>query len=257
MKKTGILLILSLLFCSAFIGCGKVEKHISPVADKAGENTVSSVPTASEATAPEPSPEELIASLPYKPGRMGYYVMADPGIEADSEVLDSISFDETDGAVELERYRVSNRQHDLIKIGMQIGGFILIDIPKDMIDEAADNFDGFRALADYVGKKVLPDVYPEKAIIGGGGHITGGTHNSFVRITYQMGEGMKKAQQWHCIYVGEKYCYDFWQDQSWFSDCGAAIMESLTAEDIKPERNRDAAFHWTIEEVREQGKFVF
>ena len=163
----------------------------------------------------------------------------------------------TDGDVELTRYQVSNRQHDLIKNGMQVGGFILIDIPKDMLDEAVDSFDGFKALADYVGKQVLPDVYPEKAIIGGGGHLTGGTHNSFVSITYQMGEGQSKAQQWHRIYVGENYCYDFWQDQSWFSDGGAAFMESLTAEDIKPERNRDAAFKWTIEEVQEQGKFVF
>lgn len=34
-------------------------------------------------------------------------------------------------------------------------------------------------------------------------------------------------------------------------------MKSLSAEDIKPEWNREAVFHWTVEEVQEQGKFVF
>ena len=56
-----------------------------------------------------------------------------------------------------------------------------------MLTDAAGNFDGFKALAEYVGKKVLPDVYPGKAIIGGGGHTTGGDNNSFVAISYQMG----------------------------------------------------------------------
>lgn len=257
MKKRYITLILTFLLCAILMGCGKEDKHLNTVTEAADGGVVSSAPTVSEATDAESFSEELVSSLPYKPGRIGFYIMADPDIEAGSEVLDSISFNATDGDAELTRYQVSNRQHDLIKNGMQVGGFILIDIPKDMLDEAVDSFDGFKALADYVGKQVLPDVYPEKAIIGGGGHLTGGTHNSFVSITYQMGEGQSKAQQWHRIYVGENYCYDFWQDQSWFSDGGAAIMESLTAEDIKPERNRDAAFKWTIEEVQEQGKFVF
>ena len=183
--------------------------------------------------------------------------MAAQDIEVGSEVLDNVSFDATDGAVELNRCRVSNRQHDLVKNGMQVGGFILIDIPKEMLTDAAESFDGFKALAGYVGKKVLPDVYPDKAIIGGGGHTTGGSNNSFAVISYQMGEGMSKAQQLHRIYVGEKYCYDFWYDQTWFYDGGDAIMKSLSAEDIKPEWNREAVFRWTVEEVQKQGKFVF
>lgn len=200
---------------------------------------------------------EAPSELPYKPGQMGVYVMADPDMEADPEVLDSVHFDATDGQSELTRYRVSSCRHDLVKNGMQVGSFLLIDIPREMLDKAAEDFDGFKTLAQYVGKKVLPDVYPGKAVIGGGGHTTGGVHNSFALMTYRIGEGMGKAQQWHSIYVGEKYCCDFWHDQSWFYDGGGAIMESLSAEDIKPERNREAVFHWTVEEVQAQGKFVF
>ena len=257
MKKTYITLVISLILCTVLMGCGIEEEHMVVATESTGKGIENSVPTVLETVASEPSTEELIASLPYKPGKMGYYVMASSSIEADPEVLDSIYFDATDGDVDLTRYRVSNRQHDLIKNGMQVGGFILIDIPKEMLEDTADSFDGFKALADYVGKLVLPDVYPEKAIIGGGGHNSSGTHNSFVSISFQMGEGMDKAQQWHRIYIGENYCYDFWQDKTWFSDCGAAIEGSLAAEDITAERNRDAVFNWTTEEVQEQGKFVF
>ena len=246
MKKARDILLLTLLLCFVLMGCRKKEERLNTATEAAETET-----TASAAEG------ENLSALPYKPGRMGLYVMADPEIEADPEVLDSISFDATDGSVDLNRYHVSNRQHDLVKNGMQVGGFILIDIPKEMLTDATESFDGFKALAEYVGKKVLPDVYPGKAIIGGGGHSTGGDNNSFVVISYQMGEGMSKAQQWHQIYVGEKYCYDFWYDQTWFYDGGTAIMESLTAADIKPEWNREAVFRWTVEEVQEQGKFVF
>lgn len=245
MKKARDILLLTLLLCFVLMGCGKKEERLNTATEAAETET-----TASAAEG------ENLSALPYKPGRMGLYVMADPEIEAGPEVLDSISFDATDGSVDLNRYHVSNRQHDLVKNGMQVGGFILIDIPKEMLTDATESFDGFKALAEYVGKKVLPDVYPGKAIIGGGGHTTGGDNNSFVVISYQMGEGMSKAQQWHQIYVGEKYCYDFWYDQTWFYDEGA-IMKSLSAEDIKPEWNREAVFRWTVEEVQEQGKFVF
>lgn len=245
MKKARDILLLTLLLCFVLMGCGKKEERLNTATEAAETET-----TASAAEG------ENLSALPYKPGQMGIYVMADPEIEAGPEVLDSISFDATDGSVDLNRYHVSNRQHDLVKNGMQVGGFILIDIPKEMLTDAAESFDGFKALAEYVGKKVLPDVYPGKAIISGGGHTTGGDNNSFVAISYQMGEGMSKAQQWHRIYVGEKYCYDFWYDQTWFYDEGA-IMKSLSAEDIKSEWNREAVFHWTVEEVQEQGKFVF
>lgn len=251
MKKTHKVLLIVLFACTLLMGCGKKQAPQEAAAEAA--ETVSA---ASEATDPA-AEEEAVLELPYTPGAMGVYVMAAPDMEAGPEVLDSVHFDATDGQVELTRHRVSSRQHDLVKNGMQVGGFLLLDIPKEMLDAAAESFDGFKALAEYVGKQVLPDVYPGKAVIGGGGHVTGGENNSFVSITYKMGDGADKAQQWHRIYVGENYCYDFWYDQSWFYDGGGAIMQSLSAEDIKPERNRDAVFHWTVEQVQEQGKFVF
>lgn len=252
MKKTRRVLLITLFICAILMGCEKKQSHLETATEAAEKVTVNS-----ELMDSATSEEEAAPELSYTPGQMGVYVMAAPDIEAGPEVLDSVHFDATDGQVELTRHRVSNRQHDLVKNGMQVGGFLLIDVPKEMLNEAAESFEGFKALAEHVGKQVLPDVYPGKAVIGGGGHTTGGTNNSFVSITYKMGDGVGKAQQWHRIYVGENYCYDFWYDQSWFYDGGGAIMKSLSAEDIKPERNREAVFNWTVEQVQEQGKFVF
>lgn len=143
MKKEHHIVLLALLLSIILIGCGKKGKHLF----------VTTEATERETTASAAAERETLSELPYMPGRMGVYVMADQNIEAGSEVLDNVNFDATDGVMELTRYRVSNRQHDLIKNGMQVGGFILIDIPKEMLNDAAENFDGFKALADYVGKR--------------------------------------------------------------------------------------------------------
>ena len=246
MKRTQSVLLFALLFSLILAGC--VKK---------GRETVAAKPAVYQSTAPATTEGETPTELPYAPGQMGVYVMAAPEIKVGPEVLDSVHFDATDGEAELTRYRVSNCQNDLVKNGMQVGGFLLLDISEEMLTEAADNFDGFKALAESVGKQVLPEAYPGKAVIWGGGHTTDADNNCFALVIFKMGEGQGKAQQVHRIYVGEDYCYDFWIDQTWFSDGGEAILKSLSAEDIKPERNRDADFHWTVEEVQEQGKFVF
>ena len=109
MKKAHHIVLLALLLSIILIGCGKKEKHLF----------VTTEATETETTASAVAEGETLSELPYRPGRMGVYVMADQNIEADSEVLDNVSFDATDGVMELTRYRVSNRQHDLIKNGMQ------------------------------------------------------------------------------------------------------------------------------------------
>ena len=246
MKKTWVSLLLALLLCALLAGC-----------EKKGMETAVTKPARGKPAVPVVTEGEAPSELPYQPGQMGVYVVTDPELEAAPEVLDSVHFDLTDGAVELTRYPVSNCRHDLVKNGMQVGGFLLLDIPKEMLTEAADNFDGFKALAKFVGEQVLPEVYPDKAVIWGGGHTTGGDINCFVTVIFKMGDGEGKAQQIHRIYVGKTYCYDFWYDQTWFYDGGTAILKSLCAQDIRPEQNRDAQFHWTVEEIQEQGKFVF
>lgn len=157
MKKAHHIVLLALLLSIILIGCGKKEKHLF----------VTTEATETETTASAAAERETLSELPYRPGQMGVYVMAAPDIEADSEVLDNVNFDATDGVMELTRYRVSNRQHDLIKNGMQVGGFILIDIPKEMLNDATENFDGFKALADYVGKRFFQTFIRAKPSLAG------------------------------------------------------------------------------------------
>lgn len=238
-------------------GCGKKEAQMPASSEAVSQSNSRDVSTVPEAPTAELSNEELIASLPYKPGSLGIYVMAAPNIEAGPEVLDSISFEATDGEAELTRYRVSNRQHDLIKNGKQIGGWVLTEIPREMLDNAADNFDGFKALTAHLGEQLFPSLYPEEFKVTGGGHVTEGSHNSFVIVSFVKSDGMDKVQYVLYLYVGEEYCYILWHDSSYFADSGERIMQTLSAGDIKPEQNHGAVFNWTVKEIQKQGKFVF
>ena len=106
MKKTWERLLLALLLCALLAGCGKKGMETAVTKPARGKPAV---PAATEEAPPE---------LPYQPGQMGVYVVTDPELEAAPEVLDSVHFDLTDGAVELTRYPVSNCRHDLVKNGM-------------------------------------------------------------------------------------------------------------------------------------------
>ena len=53
--------------------------------------------------------------------------------------------------------------------GVQAGGILLVDLPGDLLDQAAESREGHTALADYLAKQVMPDVYPARAHLNGGG----------------------------------------------------------------------------------------
>ena len=129
MKKVCHVLLSVLVLCFILVGCGKKDEQLNIAIEATEGKTLIYESTTSSATEKK-GPSEL----PYKPGQMGVYVMADPDIEANSEALDSVHFDATDGEAELTRYHVSNSQHDLVKNGMQVGGFILIGIFLDIKD---------------------------------------------------------------------------------------------------------------------------
>ena len=78
MKKAQHIVLLALLLSIILTGCGKKEKHLF----------VATEATETETTASAAAERETLSELPYRPGRMGVYVMAAPDIEADSEVLE-------------------------------------------------------------------------------------------------------------------------------------------------------------------------
>lgn len=204
-----------------------------------------------EATHPEetlqsqtlPSSEPDIAmTFDYAPGSMGIYVKADPAVEAGPEVLDGISMTLSDQKATLTRARVSNAQFDFVKNGVQIGGFVLVDIPREKLETQPQSWAEFESIAGLIASQVMADVYPSQSHISGGGHIDFGFAVP-VCMTFMVLDN-SKHQYIHNIYVGETYIYDFWQDTAWLADSGETIMSTLSAADIKPELNQATA--WSI-----------
>lgn len=233
MKKVHLFLLTAV--CLAMLaGCGKKEALVPAVPET--EPQVS-------AQLPDALPQEPeVPVFDYAPGSMGIYVKADPNIEAGPEVLDSITMTLSDKDKELTRHRVSDRQFDFIKDGHQIGGFVLVDIPREMLEKAPESWTDFEAAADHIAKQVMPDIYPSGAYISGGGHVDFG-YDLPVYMIFSIRTD-NKDQYMHHIYIGEKYIYDFWHDTCYLADGGETIMSTLVAEDIKPELNQHA--DWTI-----------
>ena len=230
-----------------FSGCGKEEAAFQSVPETTSlDSTVQREETAATtqtSQGQDTAVQEESTAIDYGPNPWsGTYIMADPNMEADPEVLDSITMTLPE---DVTRHRVSNCQIDFVKNGTQVGGFLLVDIPEDMLEKASQTKEDFEVLSDHVAKQVMPDIYPAEASLWGGGHTKGRNHylTIFVKTAEKNGAW---TQYRHYIYVGEEYCYDFWIDEGWWGDSGFGIMESLSCADIKPELN-EVEFAWSNE----------
>lgn len=236
-----------ILFCllaislTVLTACGKSEAPPPSVPQTIlPEPTEEAQTLASQAPATTPVQEEAVTP-DYGPNPWTQtYITTDPSIEATPEVLDSITMTLPD---DVTRHRVSDRQFDFVKNGTQVGGFLLVDIPEEMLKKAAETKEDFEVLSDHVAKQVMPEIYPEEACLWGGGHIKDSGHYLHISIKTTEKDGLW-GQYRHHIYVGEEYCYDFWIDEAWWGDGGRGIVDSLSAADIKPELNK-AEFAWS------------
>lgn len=241
-KHFGLLLLCIVLACMTILaGCGK-EKESSLNASESMRQNTSQPEETEQPYDTVPQEQDSAVTFDYTPGSMGIYVKADPDMKADPEVLDSITMTLSDKKAELIRQRVSNCQFDFVKSGHQIGGFVLVDIPREMLEKEPESWEEFTSVVDYIAKQVMPDAYPTNSYISGGGHLDFG----FDLPSYMtfMIQNDNKDQYIHNIYVGEKYVYDFWFDTGWLADSGETIMSTLSAEDIKPELNQSTS--WSI-----------
>lgn len=241
-KHFGLLLLCIVLACMTVLaGCSK-EKESSLNASEAMQQSTAQPEETEQPQDTVPKEQEIAVTFDYAPGSMGIYVKADSDMEADPEVLDSITMTLSDKKAELTRQRVSNCQFDFVKSGHQIGGFVLVDIPREMLEKEPENWEEFTSVVDYIAKQVMPDAYPTNSYISGGGHLDFG----FDLPSYMtfMIQNDNRDQYIHNIYVGEKYVYDFWFDTGWLADSGETIMSTLSAEDIKPELNQSTS--WSI-----------
>ena len=224
MKQLRGLLWICLLLASLFTGCGKQE---------AVSRTMTETPGSTTTRLPEtPEPEQNGDGLfDYEPGTMGSYVMADPDVHGEPRVLEGVTMTLPEY---LTRETVSDRQHDLIRDGMQVGGILLVDIPKEMLEEAARTYEGAQALADHLGKQVMPEAYPYTLAFAGGGRSE--SYNCYIYLIFYNPNILSRAYVHH-LFMGESHCYDVWIDGTWNPDTGNMILSTLSSQDIKAEDN--------------------
>lgn len=243
MKKHFRFLLLCFIFaCMAILaGCGK---------ENAGSLNTPEV--IQQSTSPQEETEQSQDTIPqehntavtfdYAPGSMGIYVKADQNMTADPEVLDSLTMTLSDKESTLTRHRVSDCQFDFVKNGRQIGGCVLVDIPKDMLQKKPENWEEFETIVEHVALQIMTDGYPSKSYIGGGGHADFGVElTPYMFFSIESDEG---AVYNYNIYIGETYVYVLWNDTAWMGDAWSTIMSTLSAEDIKAELNQ--VEDWTI-----------
>ena len=247
LKSIFIFLLVSCL--ALFAGCETKESHSNNIQESTKqENSVpieelsTSQPQVSQSQDIDTPEQNEAVVFSHEPNSfLGTYITADPNIQAGPEVLDSITMTLPEG---ITRQRVSDRQFDFVRDGTQVGGFLLVDIPEDMLKKAAETKDDFLTLSDHLGKQIMEDVYPSELTVVGGGKIKNSEFYLAVFFKSNEKDGIW-AQYLHRIYIGEEYCYDFWLDEAWWPDAGLGIQDSLSSSDIKPELNK-ADFAWSF-----------
>lgn len=241
-KSIRLFTICVLIACMIMLaGCQKTDAHSDEITEPIRQETSASTSESSASSTQDKQSEdtgtsEQTETYDYKPGSMGGYIQVESELEATPEVLDSLEMTLPEG---VSRISVSGCQLDFVKNGMQVGGIVLVDIPEEMINNAAQSEEGFQEMADYLAEQVMPDVYPEMTHLNGGG---AGIKGEYARVFVEAND--KSTQYKHCIYLGEQYCYDFWIDQSWWGDSGYGIQDSLSSNDIKQELN-NIEFAWS------------
>ena len=251
---------LGLLTIISLTGCKKEE----PSSNSIPETTQYNDFLTEETTYPQSTVEQVQPAniaFNYAPGSMGFYIKADPNMSADPEVLDNLTVTLSGKESSLTRHRVSDCQFDFVKNGRQIGGCVLVDIPKDMLQEKPENWEEFETIVEHIVLQIMPEGYPSKSFIGGGGHGDFGVElTPYIFFSIESDEGTV----YNCnLYIGETYVYVLWNDTAWMGDAWFTIMSTLASEDIQPSLNQseDWTIHdfddwpdWFVEKLEEKRK---
>lgn len=149
-------------------------------------------------------------------------------LEVDEAVLNDVSIALSEG---MTRKVVSNIQHDLILNEQQVGGIVLVDIPKELLDSPRE---GLFDITERVRQQVMPDVPAKEADI----IAWGGSPNAYMELAM----GPEEITYFHYIFRGTEYTYDVWFDWNLLeqdSDTIYEIVKSVSGEDILPENNKN------------------
>lgn len=153
--------------------------------------------------------------------------IAAASIDVSPEVLDNIRITLPENMI---RETVSDIQHDFIQDGVQVGGIVVVDIPKELLDSPRE---GKFEIAELLRTQIMPDISAEEAELTS----WGGDQNAYMELI----TGPDEMTYFHYLFRGVNNTYDVWfngesMDQD--TEMIEEIVNSVTGEDILPENNQ-------------------
>lgn len=132
---------------------------------------------------------------------------------------------------DMSRKKISDIQDDFILNGQQVGGIVLVDVPKELLDSPRK---GVFEIAERIRLQLMPDVPAKEADL----ISWGGCPNAYM----ELGIGPEEIHYFHYIFRGTAYTYDVWFNWNLLgkdSDTIYEIVKSVSGEDILPENNQN------------------
>lgn len=157
----------------------------------------------------------------------GPVAIATAPLEVDAELLANVSITLPEG---ISRETVSNIQHDFIQEGKQVGGIVVVDIPKELLDSPRESkFE----IAEFLRNQIMPNLSAEEAELVS----WGGDQNAYMELI----TGPDEMAYFHYLFRGVNNTYDVWfnmESLAQDSEIIQKIVDSVAGEDILPENNQ-------------------
>lgn len=132
---------------------------------------------------------------------------------------------------EISRKTISDIQDDFILNDQQVGGIILVDIPKELLDSPMK---GLFEITELLRQQLMPDIPAKEVEVVS----WGGSQNAYMELAV----GPDEISYFHYLFRGTTNTYDVWFNWKLLnqdSDKIYEIVNSVVGEDILQENNQN------------------
>lgn len=153
---------------------------------------------------------------------------ADASITVDPGTLERIRITLPE---EISRESISDIQDDFVLNDQQVGGIVLVDIPKELLDSPMK---GLFEITELLRQQLMPDI-PAKEVEA---VSWGGSQNAYMELAV----GPDDITYFHYLFRGTNNTYDVWFNWKLLnqdSDSIYEIVNSVAGEDILQENNQN------------------
>ena len=132
---------------------------------------------------------------------------------------------------EISRKTISDIQDDFVLNDQQVGGIVLVDIPKELLDSPMK---GLFEITELLRQQLMPDIPAKEVEVVS----WGGSQNAYMELAV----GPDDITYFHYLFRGTNNTYDVWFNWKLLnqdSDSIYEIVNSVVGEDILQENNQN------------------